>query len=88
MAKSSNTPAEDAAPATKEPQVVSPAVVETGHIMRPQGEPRPMPSDFAISLGVKGQHRPATLKPGHRTPPRSCVASKIPMLISSTILSA
>ncbi len=63
MAKSSNTPAEDATPA-KKPQVVSPAVVETGHVMRPLGEPRPMPSDFSISLGTKGSTDQQLLNPG------------------------
>ena len=63
MAKRSNTSVTEATSA-ENPQVVSPAVVETGHNMRPLGEPRLMPTDFSISLGAKGGTDQQLLKPG------------------------
>ena len=51
----------------KQPET-KPAEVKTAkakeHIMRPKGEPRPMPSDYSISLGAKGDANQQLFNPG------------------------
>jgi len=41
-----------------------PSVNESEFVMRPLGEPRPMPADFTISLGAKGDTDQQLLNPG------------------------
>lgn len=60
MAKKSADRAENPA---KNTQVTS-SVLDSNHLMRPLGEPRPMPTDFSISLAVKGDTDQQLLHPG------------------------
>ncbi|MEM7539078.1 MAG: ester cyclase [Chloroflexota bacterium] len=49
---------------TVKPEVLALASTEAEHIMRPLGEPRPMPTDYSISLGAKGGTDQQLLNPG------------------------
>ena len=49
---------------TVKPEVLALASTEAEHTMRPLGEPRPMPTDYNISLGAKGGTDQQLLNPG------------------------
>ena len=63
MAKEDTNPEENPT-RVENPKTLTPTAAETGHILRPLGEPRLMPSDFTISLGAKGGTDQQLLNPG------------------------
>jgi len=63
MAKKSND-AVDEQKSGKAPKTADSAQIDAGHLMRPLGEPRPMPTDYSISLGAKGSTDQQLLNPG------------------------